>query len=351
MIRTTVIIHPGALGDVLLAVPAMKRLRARFPQHQSLLIAGESVSRLLLDCRVIDAWLSLEGASCSGLLAGSIPISDELNDWLGRCDLAVAWTQDNEGTLATVFRSCGIVEQRIQSPFSPELKARHQSDRFVETLGDPPDDLSTDSLLQMSSHLQERGRAYLDRVGIPTGRPLVLVHPGSGSCHKCIRPDVFAEAIEELRQGGIHPLLLEGPADRDSVAGLLELISAKPTVLQGLDLSLLAGVLTQVELYIGQDSGITHLAGLLSVQTIAIFGPTDPDRWAPRGCHVTVLHGAPCACRSWETVIGCSKKPCLAVPIHEILTACRTHGLNAATPRNSTRCALSPPISYARVPS
>jgi heptosyltransferase III len=351
MIRTTVIIHPGALGDVLLAVPAMRRIRARFPQHQSLLIANESVSRLLLDCRVVDAWLSLEGATCAELFAGSVPVSGELKDWLGRCDLAVAWTQDSEGTLATVFRSCGVVEQRIQSPFSSELKARHQSDRFRETLGETPDDLSTDWLLQMSSHLRERGRAYLDRVGIPTGRPLVLVHPGSGSRHKCIRPEVLAAAIEELRQVGIHPLLLEGPADQDSVASLLDLTYVKPRVLRGLDLSMLAGVLTQVELYIGQDSGITHLAGLLSVQTIAIFGPTDPDRWAPRGCHVTVLYGAPCACTSWETVIGCSKKPCLAVPIHEILTACRIHRLNAATPRNSTRCALSPPTSYARVPS
>lgn len=350
MTRTVVIIHPGSLGDVLLAVPAMRRLRACFPQHQSLLIANESVSRLLFHCRVVDAWLSLEGATCAELFAGTTRVSGELEDWLGRCDFAVGWTQDNEGGLAAVLQSCGVREQLIQSPFSPKLKTRHQSDRFMETLGKTPVDLSTEVPVQIPYHLLEWGRAYLDRVGIPTGQPLVLVHPGSGSPHKCIRPEVLAAAIEELRQGGIHLLLLEGPADRDSVAGLLELIRPKPTVLQGLDLSLLAGVLSQVELYIGQDSGITHLAGLLSVQTIAIFGPTDPDRWAPRGCHVTVLHGAPCACGSWGTVTGCSEKLCLAVPIHEILTACRNR-LNAATPRNSTRCALSLPTSYARVPS
>ncbi len=349
MTRTIVIIHPGALGDVLLAVPAMRRLRARFPQHKSLLFANEPVSRLLLDCRVIDAWMSVQGAACARVFAGSVSVSDELMRWLGRCDHAVAWTQDKEGTLATVLRSCGAREERVQSPFSPELKARHQSDRFLETLGESPADLSTDVPVPIPCLLLERGRAYLHRVGIRAGQPLVLVHPGSGSLHKCIRPEELALALEQFRQEGIHPLLLEGPADRDSVASLLKLTAVESTVLRGLDLSMIAGLLAQVELYIGHDSGLTHLSGLLGVRTVALFGPTDPDRWAPRGCHVAVLRGAPCACRSWETVRECAEKPCLAVPIEEILTACRTLRLNPTTPRNHSRCALSPPTPYARV--
>ena len=63
-------VHPGALGDVLLAVPAMVRLRTRFPNHRLVLCAEDQIARLLLACRIIDAWTSVEGRDCADLFAG-----------------------------------------------------------------------------------------------------------------------------------------------------------------------------------------------------------------------------------------------------------------------------------------
>src|SRR5574337_1548993 len=84
--RTILIIHPGALGDVLLAVPAIRSLRMRFPQHEIELIASAAVGRLLLDCGVIDDWVSLEGRSCLGLFSETLSISAELQSRVNRCD-------------------------------------------------------------------------------------------------------------------------------------------------------------------------------------------------------------------------------------------------------------------------
>jgi len=61
--------------------------------------------------------------------------------------------------------------------------------------------------------------------------------------------------------------------------------------LQCLDLPLLAAVLSQCSLFIGNDSGITHLAAALGVPTIALFGPTDPYVWGPRGTKVYIARG------------------------------------------------------------
>jgi heptosyltransferase III len=51
----------------------------------------------------------------------------------------------------------------------------------------------------------------------------------------------------------------------------------------------LARWLAGAALYIGNDSGITHLAAAVGIPVIALFGPTSPDIWAPRGPNVTVL--------------------------------------------------------------
>lgn len=354
MARSIIVIHPGALGDVLLAVPALRWIQAKFPGHRILLISNEAIGRLLLECRQIDAWMSVQGAFCADLCSGSVPDSIEIRQWLEACDLAVAWMTDDDRGLATVLRNCGVGEVRIQSPFSPQLKARHQSDRFLETLGATTADLPAGEPLRLSTCLLEQGRASRLSLGISTDRPFALIHPGSGSRHKCTRAEVLASVIEGLNREGLCSVILEGPADEAMAAQLLHRLPMPPAVLRGSDLSTVAGVMAQAQVYIGHDSGITHLAASLNVPTIALFGPTDQNRWAPRGAHVVVLQGTPCRCRSWEAVRGCEDKPCLALSPEMILAAIRRivdGRLSSTTPRNPSQYALSQPTPCAKVPS
>ncbi|MBH0185174.1 MAG: glycosyltransferase family 9 protein [Nitrospira sp.] len=350
MARTIVILHPGALGDVVLAVPAMRRILARFPQHRSLLISNEPIGRFLLECRIVDSWMPVQGAACTDLFAGSVSASTELGRWLNECDCAVAWTTDEGGTLETVLQGCGVRERIIQSPFSPELQAVHQGDRFLETIGETVGDGSLDRRIQIPSDLVERGQVQLGRMGISFDRPIVLIHPGSGSRRKCVHPEVLAMAIAQFQREDMCPLILEGPADRESVASLSNLVPTVPLIAGG-DLSIVACLLARSVLYIGNDSGMTHVAALLAVPTIALFGPTDPERWAPRGFHVTVLRGAFCTCPSWERVAACLEKPCFAIPAEEIVAAGRkiVRPIDT-TPRNPSQYALSQPDSCATVP-
>ena len=335
MKRAILIVHPGALGDVLLAVPAIRSLSVRFPQHETVLIASAAVSRLLSEFRLIDDWIPLEGQACLGLFSETLSIFGELQSWVNRCDLVVAWTEDRDNALRSLFHNLGVEQVQIQSPFSTKLCAKHQSNRFLETLSETAGDISPEGMIQIPPHLIERGKDYLKTLGISNDQPLVLVHPGSGSIHKCLEPRRVALLIEQLWQGGMCPLVLEGPADQDAVGHALQFVGKPPPILRDLDLSLLGGVLGQVAFYIGHDSGVTHMAALLGVRTIALFGPTDHHRWAPHGNHVTILRGAPCTCESWETVKKCVDKPCLKVSMEEIL-AVLDGGVRSANPRNST---------------
>lgn len=323
MNRTVVIYHPGALGDVLLAVPAIKRVALRFPGREIVLVAQASVGRLLAECRVIDKWISIESQGCAGLFSRVGLEPGEVAACFERCEAAVAWVEDVDGSLAHGLRECGVPEVWIRSPFSPTLRGVHQSDRFLETIGEDAATVLGPEALTVPRHLLERGRCYLADNGIQGNQLLVLIHPGSGSLHKCLRPDKMASLVETLEGKGMFPVLLEGPADHCIVDVLLRLLSKPTLVLRGLDLSLLAGVLSQSHLYIGHDSGVTHLAALLGLRTLAIFGSTDPARWAPRGSHATIVRGGPCICPSWDSVKTCQEKPCLDFSVSEMLTTMR----------------------------
>ncbi|MGB2723306.1 MAG: glycosyltransferase family 9 protein, partial [Nitrospira sp.] len=93
---------------------------------------------------------------------------------------------------------------------------------------------------------------------------MVVIHPGSGSPHKCLDARLLVPVIEWLFQADMAPLLLEGPSDREAVERVLATIKVDVPVIRGLALSTMAGVLSHAKLYVGHDSGVTHLAAALS---------------------------------------------------------------------------------------
>ena len=335
MARTIVMLHPGALGDLLLAVPAIRRLRVRYPHHRLVLCAHEQAAALLGASSLVDEWMAFQGAGCAALFNGSRPEDRVLLDCLSRCDLAVAWIRDEAGMLAAGLKMCGAADAVVQSPFAQTLNAVHQSARYAEILGEKAPDVPVVSSLVIPEDVRRKAQAHLQTCGVSFNRPFAVVHPGSGSRHKCVNPAIWRSVTHGLNEEGVQSLLLEGPADHVVVQTLLDHLSHRPILLRDLSLSLLAGVLSLADLYVGHDSGVTHLAALLGAPTVAMFGPTDPARWAPTGPAVTVLQAQPCHCVSWDMVKNCGEKPCLQFSPSAILTACHTARAVAINPRNS----------------
>jgi heptosyltransferase-3 len=321
--KTIIMMHPGSLGDVLLAVPAIVRLRTRFPGYRLALFAEVPAAKLLYACGVVDAWTSMQGRECAGLFVDADAINGQVRTWLMDCDLAVGWMQGHDGTLSRTLKALGVREVIVRSPFSTEILAAHQQDRFLETVDEVPSDDEGDVLLKVTEPVIQLGRACLEAAGHSIGQSLVVIHPGSGSPHKCVAPETLLPVVVAVQHVGAIPLIVEGPADREPVERLLQLCPNPPIVLKDLDLLTVAGVLAQSQLFVGQDSGITHMAGLMGLRMVALFGPTDPARWAPRGIHVTVVQGA-CLCRSWDEMSRCKGKPCLDLQSDDLVALCLT---------------------------
>jgi ADP-heptose:LPS heptosyltransferase len=109
-----------------------------------------------------------------------------------------------------------------------------------------------------------------------------------------------------------------GPADEQAATAILELAVPELPMLRPPSVTMLAEILAQAQGFIGHDSGVTHLAALLGVPTVAMFGPTDERRWAPRGAHVTVVRGGSCTCMDSDAVRACVEKSCLNVKPEEV---------------------------------
>jgi ADP-heptose:LPS heptosyltransferase len=135
--------------------------------------------------------------------------------------------------------------------------------------------------LQNLSLLQSSGQKLLHALSLVS--PLVI-HPGSGSRAKNAPLELFRSMATEASQNGRKILVVWGEAETDRLDEIKNQFSGIPGVkVLGEPLSLLdlAGVLSCASLYAGCDSGVTHLAAACNIPVFALFGPTDPQVWAP----------------------------------------------------------------------
>ena len=137
-------------------------------------------------------------------------------------------------------------------------------------------------VLQATADEDQSARPWLDRLGAG----FLAIHPGSGSPRKNWPADRFAVLADTVAAG--RPwLLVEGPADRDAAARLASL----PGVVHAADLPVrvLGALLAHARLYVGNDSGVSHLAGAVGAAGLALFGPTQAGRWRPLAGSLTPL--------------------------------------------------------------
>jgi len=128
-------------------------------------------------------------------------------------------------------------------------------------------------------------------------RNRIVFHPGSGNTEKNHPPDFWLDIIHECmeikRVSRLKPTLLLGPAE----ASLRNFFSRHKDLSTRMEIFFcpekesLLRVLGSAALYLGHDSGITHLSGLMGTPTVALFKHTDPVQWGPVGSRVRIIHG------------------------------------------------------------
>src|SRR5688572_24012947 len=130
------IIHPGTLGDVLLALPAVHALRDAYPSHSLGLLAAQGIGRLLETCGEVHAVFPIEGGTLTSLFMGYEACRGNLQRWLERCEVAVCWLHDPDHHLTSTFNSFRIDTTVIRSPHLFGNEPIHQTDRYFAIIKD-----------------------------------------------------------------------------------------------------------------------------------------------------------------------------------------------------------------------
>ena len=278
------VLRGGAVGDFILTLPALTALRRHWPKAHIDLATYPHVSELGVAGGLADRAISLDKADFARLFAANAQLSPEMTAMIRSYDLIVNYLNDSDTIFAKNLLSAGARRLIHGTPFTTDL---HMIDRLLKPLDELgiPCSLNEYARLCLSRRHREDGR----RQAAVFGDKIIALHPGSGSPKKnwpVKRFILLARRI--MAETRMTPVFTLGEAD-DIIALTLRSAASDIPVLPTCSLVELAQFLSACTGYVGNDSGITHLAAAVGIPVIALFGPTDPRLWAPRGPDTTVL--------------------------------------------------------------
>ena len=292
--KRLLVIRPGALGDALLALPVLQALRVHMGLCHITFVSNGMVIPLARECALADEVSDYNASQWSQLFSEKGITSPSLQLLLTDVEWAICWLRDSEGIVARNLFAAGCLRVTI-APGRPQEGEEHIVHYLARTIGvkEPELCIPFDTLQNFAAKhtISEPLRPQLDYAR--SARP-VVVHPGSGSAKKCWPVAYFADVIITLQQRAIPVIVTGGPADEQRLPLLQQQLSKEhapiPPMIQ--DTPLLADLLVLMQAccgYLGNDTGITHLAAMAGLPTLVLFGPTSPKTWYPPGPHVVAL--------------------------------------------------------------
>jgi ADP-heptose:LPS heptosyltransferase len=283
--RTVLIFHNGALGDFVLNWPLALAAGRLYPQSRVFYVTGSEkgeLARAALKVEAIDSeggWhhLYAEGGELPEAAAGRLAGAHCIFSFVNRA--GDQWEQN-------VRRLAPQAQVHCLEPTPPKddprPRPRHATAFLLEQLKGSP---------AISAALEQMLRSVADRgIGAAGGGEAVLLHPGSGSAKKCWPVERFAELAHRLIESGRRVRIVLGEMERERLkaADLDRFPPAAERLFLQTPLQLFEQLST-CALFVGNDSGPGHLAGIMGLPVVSLFGPTNPAVWHPLGPKARIL--------------------------------------------------------------
>jgi hypothetical protein len=324
---TLVALHQGAIGDFLLALSVVQSVQETIHASQVVAVASSPVARLTAGRSVITSHVLPDQVGLHTLFRDGPEINDRLRALLAGARYVLSFFGGADSPLHARLRSAahGTVISIDPRPSADTLaRRRHITTQWADSIRNTGLDIPTPgaAMVQLSGCPIPKGwgtesatRMNADMSGNPTSqensmpgsslithhsspsssggrhRPRVVIHPGSGGRAKCWPFDRFLAVADSLSDIDVSWML--GPAECENpntlaAARTRAAVTGERLIVED-DLINAANRIVEVDCYLGNDAGVTHLAAALGVPTIAIFGPTDPAVWRPLGDRVTII--------------------------------------------------------------
>jgi heptosyltransferase-3 len=299
------ILQPGAIGDCILTLPLASYMKNVLNLGGIDILGHTEYVGFLPGRSCIDGVRSIDSIELYRLFTETKTFELKDRDPLINAFRDYAWIVTFMGEPNGNFEqnliytaNCSHSAEIITLPMKPpEGSSKHLADFYIRQFIDQsgysfqPQPIRTgDCLIKATEADIKTGKGLLREMGLGLGEKLMVIQPGSGGTKKCWHLENFLAVAKELDSRGVEIIFLLGPAEQERFGDeKIKKISSVVRCLTDLSLTQVLGLLSCVDGFIGNDSGITHLAAALGVKTYGIFGPTNPAVYKSIGPAVTVF--------------------------------------------------------------
>jgi ADP-heptose:LPS heptosyltransferase len=308
-------------------LPTFEAIRKYFKNARIDIMGYSSLLEIVNGRFYADTISRFDQADIAHLFTKNSNVPASLINKLSNMDLIISFVSDKEQIMVNNLRAAGAKHVIHYEPFPSEGEYIHIIDHFLRCLnllGVHHSNKIPKIFLNDEDELF--GEKFLNESLVKPDKLLVVMHPGSGSRQKCWPIDRYVELILWLKKEmDAQILLISGQADTGIVELLRVQVRDSIVLADQLPLPVLAAIIKRSNLFVGNDSGITHLAAAAGTAAMSIFGPTDPGIWGPRGERVKILYKKhPCSPCSFDTRKNCFSQICLeGVTVEDVISEIR----------------------------
>lgn len=290
------VIRGGAIGDFLLTLPAIQLLRDSLPDPHIEVLGYRNVVDVAAAFGVVDGARSIEYGPMAKFFVPKSDLETQLTEYIGDFDLVLSYLYDPDDYFKDNIKRCGV-ETFIQGPH--KVKDDRALGHAAEQLARPLEGLamfleSPAAKLEFSKAKKLELSPVTSQLRAREERPLIAVHPGSGSPSKNWDIERWLEVCQELH--GQFPtsafVIITGEAEHQRMEVIQRRFNEAglPVInVHAVPLPEVAHVLRCCDVYLGHDTGVSHLAGACNVPSVVLFGPSVHEIWAPQNPGVSVI--------------------------------------------------------------
>ncbi len=306
--QRAVILQPGALGDCILTLPLVKILKDGLNLGGVDIIGHTEYIGIFPGRSCVDGVRSMDSTELHRMFVE--PAKFDLADWdpLISIFAAYSWIVTFLGEPGSDFEqnliftaNCSHSAEIVTLSMKPSEGSKvHVAESYIRqfagqsSLSPEQARVAMDKvLIRVTEADRDTGVELLDQAEIDLSRKLVVIHPGSGGPKKCWHLENFVSVAQGLRTEGFEVVFLLGPAEMERLRPAEEArLYGAARCIGHLSLAQVVGLLSCADAFIGNDSGVGHLAAGMGLRTYILFGPTDPALYRPIGPAVTLFQDA-----------------------------------------------------------
>jgi len=327
-LKKVLFFKPGAIGDFLHTLPALKALKRKFPAAHVTVVVSPGLESLLQGTPIADRVMVFDKSQFKKSVRGFIGFGLSLRD--EKYDLFIDLQPSLRSLILRGLSGADkVLVYRKQKKREAGTKRLHAAENFMETLKPLgiTDAVSSIELPVLPVSLQAVDRFLTER-GVDISKPIIALNCSVGAARPARNwfPERFALLADRLiNELGAAVVFVGGNEDRDLVRRVMDGMHGKAISAAGeLPLALSAALLARCSCLVSSDTGPLHLATAVQTPVVGLYGSTDPRRTGPVGDgHFVSIKQLPCVpCEEKDCPLG--SRACMAsITVDEIFEAVR----------------------------